>query len=143
MTARTGKSLSVSQYQDILRNPIYYGVFRYNGELYEGTHEPIITKKLFDKCQEIMAHRGRPKKAARCFVLRGLMKCGECGRMITAETQKGHTYYRCTKRFTNCAQKYVREEVLATQIKSVLQKVSLCDDWTAKILGELEKDKNE
>jgi len=62
--------------------------------------------------------------------------------MITAELQKGHVYYRCTKRLTNCTQKYVREEVLASQIKTFIQKVSLCDDWTKKILEQLEKDKN-
>ena len=143
MTARSGKPLSISQYQFILKNPLYYGVFRYKGEVYEGTHEPIITKKLFDRCQEVMARRGRPKKAEKTFALRGLMRCGECGRMITAEIQKGHTYYRCTKRLTKCSQRYVREEVLAAQIKAIIQKVSLCDDWTAKILGELEKDKRE
>ena len=62
--------------------------------------------------------------------------------MITAEVQKGYNYYRCTKRLTNCTQRYVREEALAAQIKKFIQKVSLCDDWTKKILRELEKDKN-
>jgi site-specific DNA recombinase len=143
MTGRKNKPLSISQYQHILQNPLYYGMFRYKGETYEGIHEPIITKKLFDRCQEVMNLRGKPKKAVRRFVLRGLMRCGECGRMITAETQKGHNYYRCTKRLTNCTQKYIREEGLTAQIRAILQKVSLCDDWTAKILRELEKDKNE
>ena len=142
MTGRKDKPLSVSDYQYMLANPLYYGVFRYKGEMYEGTHEPIITKKLFDKCQEVMLRRGKPKKEEFKFVLRGLMRCGECGRSITAEVQKGHTYYRCTKRLTNCTQKYVREEELAAQIKSFIQKVSLCDDWTEKILSELAKDKN-
>ena len=142
MTGRKDKPLSVSDYQYMLSNPLYYGVFRYKGEMYEGTHEPIITKKLFDKCREVMLKRGKPKKEEFKFVFRGLMRCGECGRMITAELQKGHVYYRCTKRLTNCAQKYVREEALAAQIKSFIQKVSLCDDWTKKILEQLEKDKN-
>ena len=35
-----------------------------------------------------------------------------------------------------------REEELAAQIKSFIQKVSLCDDWTKKILEQLEKDNN-
>jgi len=143
MRGRKGKPLSATQYQYILKNPLYYGVFRYNGEVYEGTHEPIITKKLFEKCQEVMKGRSKPKKAKNSFALRGLMRCGECGRMITAEIQKGHTYYRCTKRLTKCGQKYIREEKLAIQVCSIFQKVSLCDDWTAKILRELEKDKNE
>src|SRR3990167_7546281 len=143
MVSRKNKPLSISQYQTILKNPLYYGVFRYKDEMYEGTHEPIITKKLFDRCKEVMHLRGKHKeKQTKKFVLRGLMRCGECGRMITAKLQKGHVYYRCTKRLTNCNQKYMREEELAAQIKSVIQKVSLCDDWTKKILDQLEKDKN-
>ena len=143
LTGRKDKPLSISQYQTMLKNPLYYGVFRYKKEVYEGTHQPIITKKLFDRCQEVMLLRGKHKEPQKeKFVLRGLMRCGECGRMITAELQKGHIYYRCTKRLTNCKQKYVREEELAAQIKSVIQKVSLCDDWTKKILEQLEKDKN-
>jgi hypothetical protein len=38
----------VSNYQKLLKNPIYTGLIRYNGEIFEGKHEPIITKKLFD-----------------------------------------------------------------------------------------------
>ncbi len=134
--------LIISQIQSLLKNPLYYGVFKFNGEMYEGTHEPIITKKLFDKCQVVMAGRAKTKKSIKQYVLRGFMRCGECGRMITAETQKGHNYYHCTKRYTKCKQKYIREEALAAQVKKIIQKVSLCDDWTAKILRELKKDKN-
>jgi len=104
LTGRLNKPLSISQYQKTLKNPLYYGVFRYKGELYDGTHQPIIPKKLFDKCQEVMARRAKPKKAKKTFAFRGFIRCGECGRMITAEIQKGYTYYRCTKRLTNCSQ---------------------------------------
>jgi len=129
LTGKKEETLAVSNYQYMLKNPIYYGLIRYKGETYEGTHEPIITKKLFDKCQEIMLRRGKPKKSTRYFVLRDLMmRCGECGRMITAETHKGFVYYRCTKRATNCQQRYVREERLAAQIKKVIQKISLCSN---------------
>ena len=143
MAGRKDKPLSISQYQTMLKNPLYYGVFRYKGEVYEGTHEPIITKKLFDRCQEVMRLRGKHKEPQQeKFILRGLMRCGECGRSITAELQKGHIYYRCTKRLTNCKQKYVREEELAAQIKEFIQKVSLADEWTKKIIEELERDHN-
>ena len=87
--------------------------------------------------------RGKHKEPQQArFILRGLMRCGECGRMITAEVQKGHTYYRCTKRLTNCKQKYVREEELAAQISKFIQKVSLCDEWTKWIIEQLERDRN-
>ena len=143
LTGRKDKSLSISQYQTMLKNTLYYGVFRYKGEVYEGTHQPIITKKLFDRCQEVMHLRGKYKEPQKKrFVLRGLMRCGECGRSITAELQKGHVYYRCTKRLTNCKQKYVREEELAAQIAKFIQKVSLSDNWTKRIIEELERDRN-
>ena len=135
------KMIGVSKLRLILTNPFYYGMFEYWNELFEGTHEPIITKKLFEKCQQVMKRRGKPRKAKHRFIFRGLMKCGECGRMITAEIHKDYVYYRCTKRYTSCSQKYIREEALLKQIKGIFQKVSLCDDWASKILRELEKDR--
>ena len=36
-------------------------MIEYNGELYDGKHKPIITKKLFDKCQEVMKQKSKPK----------------------------------------------------------------------------------
>ena len=136
LIGQRGKPLSISRIQRILTNHFYYGNFVYKGEMHEGTHEPIITKKLFDQCQAVMRRRGKPMPSVRHFALKGLMRCGECGRTITAELQKDHVYYRCTKRLTICSQRYVREEALATQIQAILQKVSLCDDWTTKILKE-------
>ena len=138
---RNNKPIGVSKLVLILTNPFYYGTLRYWGEAFEATHEPIITKKLFEKCKQVMRQRGKPRKAKHRFIFRGFMKCGECGRMITAEIHKDYVYYRCTKRYTNCSQKYIREEVLAKQIRGIFQKVSLCDDWTARILKELEKDR--
>ncbi len=135
------KLIGVSKLRLILMNPFYYGMFKYWGETFEGTHEPIITKKLFEKCQQVMSGRGKPRKAKHRFIFRGFMRCGECGRMITAEIHKDYVYYRCTKRYTTCSQKYIREEALLKQIRGIFQKVSLCDDWTANILRELEKDK--
>ena len=137
-----GNILSVSCVQRLLKNPFYYGVFTFKGEMYQGSHQPIISKKLFDKCQEVMTARAHKmeRKAEHSFPFRGLMTCGECSGAITAELQKGHNYYRCTKKKGVCSQKYVREEMLTEQFISFLQKVSLSSQDTQKILKELEKD---
>ena len=58
--------------------------------------------------------------------------------MITAEVQKGHTYYRCTKKKQPCAERYVREEALTDQVRTFLQKVSLPSQDTRKVLAALE-----
>jgi DNA invertase Pin-like site-specific DNA recombinase len=140
--SRKGKKLSVSIIQNILANPFYYGVFRYNGELYQGKHEPTIAKKLFDKCQKVLASRARPQKRnVKEYAFRGLLTCAECGCAITSETQKGHNYYRCTKKRGKCSQPYIREELLAKQISDLIQKVSLPPSWADKMIMALEKDK--
>jgi len=61
LRGKSNNGLAISNYQTILKNPIYTGLMRYNGELYEGKHEPIITKKLFDDVQEVMTRKSKPK----------------------------------------------------------------------------------
>ena len=142
LTGKTKKGLAISNYQTILKNPIYTGMMRYNGELYEGKHEAIVTKKLFDVCQEVMTRKSKPKTAElKSYDYRGLFHCGECGCFITTETQKGHNYLRCTKRKGPCNQKYVREEIVASQIKNELKKVSLSDSVADWLIAEVEKEK--
>ena len=142
LKAKKQGPLSRSNIQYLLKNPIYYGLIRYNGEVYEGAHEPLISKQLFDKVEEVMTDRSRPKKKKlKDYAFRGLFRCGECGAMITAETQKGHNYYRCTKKIKPCSQSYVREEKLLEQVKEILKQASLCDKWTNLMLDELEKEK--
>jgi len=144
LLSRNNKTLSVSVIQHALQNPFYYGVFIYNGEMYQGKHELMISKKLFDKCQKILADRSRPKKPSQKeYPFRNLLKCGECDCAITSETQKGHNYYRCTKKKVPCSQKYVREENLAEQISKILQKVSLPSTWAKNMISELDKEKEE
>ncbi|PJA62702.1 MAG: hypothetical protein CO161_05075, partial [Candidatus Portnoybacteria bacterium CG_4_9_14_3_um_filter_44_9] len=53
------KEIAVSNIQKILQNIFYIGLMKYRGEIFEGQHEPLISKKLFDKCQEVMAKRGK------------------------------------------------------------------------------------
>ena len=145
--SRGGKRIHKDRIKFILSNPFYYGHFRYAGEIHKGIHKPIIAKKLFFKVQEVLKQRGRPrhkqKNAPQAFC--GLLRCGECGMMITAEIQKGHAYYRCTKKHKtiNCGQPYIREENLDQQLSKMIQKVSLPQDWAKELLQMAEKDEQE
>ena len=49
-----GKEIALSNVQIILQNIFYTGLMKYGGEMHEGQHEPLISKKLFDTCQEVM-----------------------------------------------------------------------------------------
>ena len=142
LVGKKGKKLSVSNYQYMLKNKIYYGMIEYNGELYDGKHEPIITKKLFDSVQEVMANKSKPKSPKlKPYVYRGFFRCGECGCFITTETQKGHNYLRCTKRKNPCSQRYAREDAITSQIKEEIKKVSLSSAWANATIAEFEKEK--
>jgi site-specific DNA recombinase len=142
------KAVSVSNVQSILQNPFYTGLMRYKSELFEGTHEPLVAKKLFDLCQEVMGKRGKVRPDRKhSFAFLGLMKCASCGCSITAQYAKGnggiYTYYRCTKKRGACTERYISETMLAAQVKSFLQKVSLSSQDTQKVLAALEQEEKQ
>lgn len=60
---KSGKQFPKDKIKRMLTNPFYYGHFRYFGEIHEGKHKAIISKKLFDEAQATLAKRGRPQKA--------------------------------------------------------------------------------
>ncbi len=112
----------------------------FNGEYFEGKHEPIISKRLFDQVQEVMVQKSKPKSPKlKRYLYRGLFRCGECGCFITTETQKGHNYLRCTKRVAACTQKYVREEVIALQVDGTIERITLESGVADKIVRQFEK----
>ena len=118
---------------------------KWKGEIFEGQHEPLISKKLFDTCQEVMSKRGKVQESHKNnFAFLGLLKCSSCGCSITGERQKGNNYYRCTKKKGPCQEKhYLREEALIEQIKSFLQKVSLSSRDTEKVLAALDNEQEQ
>ena len=139
-------ALSVSNYQYVLQNPVYYGLMRFRGELYEGKHKPLITKALFDQCQEMFKRKSKPQpkkgRTMKPFVYRGIFRCEHCGCFITTETQKGHNYLRCTKRKNPCPSRYMREEEADRQVRELLKGVSLPPALAADALDNIKKEKS-
>ncbi len=134
--------------KNILENPFYYGVFPLKGELHQGSHQPMITKELYDKIQSIIRDKGKGKyksnKKTNNLIFVGFAKCGECGSAITAEehvrSRKRFGYYRCTKknRTVNCDQRYTREELFIDQVKQITASMSLSEAWRDKSNKQLE-----
>ena len=119
-----GKPLTRSRYYDLLQNPFYCGMLRLRGELFEGKHKPIVPLTLFDRCQIVLAQRGRKSSSIlKPFLYRKMFRCGECGCVVTNETKKGHNYLRCTKRSGSCSQRYMREEVATACIAKIVRKL--------------------
>lgn len=154
-TTKSGKVWHKDRVKYLLTNSFYYGHFRYAKEVHEGKHDPIIAKKLFDRVQEVLKQKRRPRHKAKnepqpfC----GLLYC-TCGMMITGEykvkRQKNgnvheYVYYHCSRKSKTikCKEPCIRQEELDKQISSLLQKVSLRPDWAEQLFSMLEKDKKE
>ena len=147
---KSNNALTPGQVHHILTNPFYYGMMRWKGELYKGSHEPIISKELFDKVQEVLANGSKKKStyATLPFVFRGLITCGECGCLVTAEKKKGkYIYWHCTRYNKNCSQKkYVRQEKLEKQIKGFIDSIHIPEnivDWLTNKLRASHEEKVE
>lgn len=132
LRGRTNKKVNHAMIFKILNDTFYYG------EAYSRTHnlryphkfEPILTKELFDKCQDVMLRHNKvpTKYAAKPFIFRGLVVCDKCGGVIGGQLKKGkYTYYTCSG-YKKCKRTYVKEEELLKQVHAVLKTLKLSDD---------------
>ncbi|HPC30381.1 MAG TPA: recombinase family protein, partial [Candidatus Pacearchaeota archaeon] len=145
-TNKKHNPISNGMIYNVLKNPFYYGEMQIKTGplkgLYPHKYQPLISNELFDKCQEVMTnyHKKPFKYAGKPFVLRGMVKCAECGCTITPETSKGHIYYSCTNyKRMHPKRIYVREEKLLEPVYEVLKNIQLSDDKIQEITEELKK----
>jgi site-specific DNA recombinase len=134
---RGNKPLTLSGVYRVLTHSFYYGVFerpKNSGNWYQGKHEPIVTKELFDQVQAQLK-RDNIQRENKEFAFTKLFTCGYCGSGISAEekwkdlkdgTHAKYIYYSCSRaRDRNCKNKYIREEDLITELLKMLDKVDI------------------
>ena len=148
-----GLPLKKDQIAKMLTNPFYYGHFRYSGEVYEGKHKAIVSKKLFDEVQTVFERRRhkRTTKQNTPKPLCGLLHCGSCNMMITGENQVKrqkngnihyYTYYHCTKKRkgVKCPESHIRQEALDKQLSVMLNEYAMPTAWASQLETMLAKD---
>ena len=125
--SRSGpRRMTKSEVHRLLRNPIYVGDFVWNGKLYRGSHEPLVSKQLFDAVQDVFERANRPKYTKHRHAFAGLIACGICGCSMTAEVKKGrYVYYHCTGFRGRCGNTYIREEELSKLFEEVVRRVQI------------------
>lgn len=125
-----------------MKNPIYYGDFKWAGKVYKGNHESLITKELYDRVQDVMTVKGRrrTRQQKHKWAFQGLLTCGHCGCALTAEIKKQrYVYCHCTGFKGKCPERYVREEEVARQFGEALKAIKIDDealDWIIRTLKE-------
>ena len=138
-----GKAPSLSAVYRIFTNPFYAGILEREGKTYPGKHPAIVTTEQFEHVQRLLGRPGRPRKT-RSFSYTGMIRCGECGFMVTGEEKVNrhgthYTYYHCSKRRLDrhCRQPYLSLENIEAQITAFLGEITLPDrfhKWAAQRL---------
>jgi site-specific DNA recombinase len=129
-----------------LTNPFYYGVFRWQGRIFKGSHEPLVSKEIFDRVQALLHRRQQApqKPEVTVFYLNNLMTCGVCGCKVLGERKKArYTYYHCT--FSKGKQEhgnktFVREEAITNMLGEIVGSVTLKDEDAVWIMNALQED---
>ena len=88
----------------ILNNRFYVGDLLHRGQTYPGKHKPLVDRRTFQACQDILAGRNRRTGNPDIPYSGGLFRCAYCGAAVTGEMIRRrlasgavnvHVYYKC------------------------------------------------
>lgn len=136
-------SVPTSTVNNTLRNRIYTGEFEWNGKVYKGKYEPIISMELWKSVQDVLDGRlgGRRQKSKHNFAFSGLIECGHTGGHLVGELKKGkYVYYRAVGAK---GVPYVKEEELERQFGVALMLLTFDEEvlgWISQALKESNAD---
>jgi site-specific DNA recombinase len=123
---KSGSPVPKGTVAKILHNRIYTGDFDFGGKTYRGRYEPIITRELWQRVQQVLDGRHRQKRI-HDFAFSGLIACGQCGRAMVGELKKGrYVYYHCP-----CASPYVHEELLEAEFTEAVRRLVFTPEFLA------------
>ena len=121
-----GHKCTEKNIERILNNPFYIGAFKYNGKHYSnGQHEAIIPMDLYFIVQKLLALKYPTKPVKHSFAYTGLIKCKNCGCMLTGEIKKGkYIYYHCTNaKKLDKSKPSIREDRIENQFADFLKEL--------------------
>ena len=150
---RPERKMQLSCLYKIFTNPFYYGWYEWpigSDNWIQGKHEAMITAEEFNRVQFLLGKKGKQKPHTHRFAFTGLVRCGSCGAMITAEEkwkyQKNgkvhhYIYYHCTKKINpDCTEKSLELDEFSKQVDKRILKISISEkfkDWAIRYLHEV------
>ena len=135
----SGKMLLKSRIYNLLQDPFYIGKIRWLGEVYPGTHEPLVARDVFDKVQLVLRRQMKnPKYQKHNALFKSKIFCEGCGGMVTWYQKKGNWYGHCNNStaFKNCPQKTgIREDRVELQLIDIFDSIAPKDE---RVLSAIE-----
>lgn len=125
---RRGGNVSRNGLSTIIKNPFYIGLMRIHktNQTFSGIHEPIVSKPLFDRVQNVLNGKTNTRIIQHDFLFRRLLTCGYCSYSLIGEKHKEHVYYRCQRK--ECPMTTVREDLIEEQIGEKLKRLQFNSD---------------
>ena len=133
----------ISTVDKILKNPFYYGTMRVQDRMYDHRYETLVSKELFDQADAVRkGYKFKPHRwAGLPFAYRGLIKCTDCGCVVTFETKKQkYTYGRCTQFKGKHGASYVSEQDLTNQISKIISQIAVPEDICKLVIERIHQD---
>lgn len=130
---RHGSKVSLNGLSTMLRNPFYIGLIRLRKtrETFQGSHEALIPKSIFERVQEVLDGKVSSRPLRHAFLFRRLLRCASCNYSLIGETRKGHIYYRCHSK--SCPRTTLREERVNDALLPHLRALELAPEEVAYI----------
>jgi DNA invertase Pin-like site-specific DNA recombinase len=143
LRSRRGNKYHKNKIHKVLQDPFYYGVMFVHGIYYNGKHETIISKELFDKVQDVITGKNRSRYQKHFYPLRGFMTCDKCGCAMTPMEKKGFVYYYCTNGKGICDEHkyYMRSETAEKELSAIFPNIQF-DNEFIELCYQADKEKN-
>lgn len=136
----------------ILDRITYTGKISYNGEVFQGRHEPLIDDETWERVQIERRRRSTKSVAASNYLLTGLVYCGKCGAKMRyqkwgGEKVKIYCYSQQRSKLNlvkdpNCdnskCDAYELEQIVIDNLLEITDKISVGGQNLEKPLGEQE-----
>jgi DNA invertase Pin-like site-specific DNA recombinase len=128
LRGRSGKQITMNGLTKLLNNTFYMGLIqiKVSGQSFIGVHEPLISKALFQRVQDVLHGKTNTRTSRHDFLYRRRLSCKSCGYTLIGETHKGFVYYRCQTR--ECATTAIREEVAENSFLETFSRLQLLSD---------------
>lgn len=135
------RPISTSHIERMLKDPIYYGIYRIKEIDYPHNFGNVISKELFDVCQDVKEGKSRYAERYRDkeFIFKGLLKCKKCGKMFSTYTTKGNNYAQCNTSKEECGNMNVSEKILLEQLKGYLEGLIIPQEYMEEIIEDINR----
>jgi DNA invertase Pin-like site-specific DNA recombinase len=130
----TGDMVNFKTYRRTFREKRRYKRDQSEWQIFEGKHEPIISREQWELAQKVRQTKRRSRKdeSAPQSLFTGLLYCADCGSRLYQnyfEHEDGRIDHRYTcsaynKKTTTCSAHYIRDSVLQSLVSGALKAVT-------------------